>query len=89
MRKAPLAFIVLALVGCTGANPSPTSPRYLADAAAAPTTAPAAESNFTVKLPPHRFADALRPDSPFGINTALRRTRRTSSRGCGRCRTPG
>jgi hypothetical protein len=72
MRKAPLAFIVLALVGCTGANPSPTSPRYLADAAAAPTTAPAAESNFTVKLPPHRFADALRPDSPFGINTALR-----------------
>ena len=60
--------------GCSGANPPrDTVPRYLADAAGAvPTTAPTAESSFTVKLPPHRFADALRPDSPFGINTALR-----------------
>jgi hypothetical protein len=33
---------------------------------------PTAEDHFTVKLPPHRFADALLPDSPFGINTDLR-----------------
>jgi len=33
---------------------------------------PAAENRFSVKLPPHRFADQLRPESPFGINTALR-----------------
>ena len=34
--------------------------------------APTAESNFRITLPPHRFADSLRPDSPFGINTAFR-----------------
>jgi hypothetical protein len=33
---------------------------------------PAAESGFTVKHAPHRFAADLLPDSPFGINTALR-----------------
>jgi hypothetical protein len=33
---------------------------------------PTAESSFRVTLPPHRFADQLLPDSPFGINTALR-----------------
>lgn len=32
---------------------------------------PTAESTFTVKLPPHRFASDLLRDSPFGINTAL------------------
>jgi len=32
---------------------------------------PTAENRFEVKLPPHRFAGALSPDSPFGINTAL------------------
>jgi hypothetical protein len=33
---------------------------------------PTAESSFRVALPPHRFAETLLPDSPFGINTALR-----------------
>src|SRR6516164_1570887 len=33
---------------------------------------PTAESSFRVTLPPHRFADKLLPDSPFGINTAFR-----------------
>jgi hypothetical protein len=32
---------------------------------------PAAESTFVVKLPPHRLAADLLPDSPFGINTAF------------------
>jgi hypothetical protein len=32
---------------------------------------PTAENRFEVKLPPHRFAEAVLPDSPFGINTAL------------------
>jgi hypothetical protein len=32
---------------------------------------PTAESSFSVKLPPHRYAADLRPDSPFGINTAF------------------
>jgi len=32
---------------------------------------PTAESRFEVKLPTHRFADAILPDSPFGINTAF------------------
>jgi len=31
-----------------------------------------AESNFRVTLPTHPFADALLPDSPFGVNTAFR-----------------
>ena len=39
--------------------------------AAAGDTLPATNT-VTVALPPHRFADALLPDSPFGINTALR-----------------
>jgi hypothetical protein len=30
-----------------------------------------AENNFTIELPPPRFPVALRPDSPFGINTAF------------------
>src|SRR6266540_2614772 len=30
-----------------------------------------AENVFSVKLSPHRFAPDLRPDSPFGINTAF------------------
>jgi len=30
-----------------------------------------AESNFRVTLPTHPYADALRPDSPFGINMAV------------------
>jgi len=34
--------------------------------------APTAESRFRVTLPEHPFASALRPHSPFGINTALR-----------------
>jgi hypothetical protein len=33
---------------------------------------PTAESHFRLTLPAHPFADSLRPDSPFGINTALR-----------------
>jgi hypothetical protein len=32
---------------------------------------PTAESSFTVKLPPHRFASDLLAASPFGINTAF------------------
>jgi hypothetical protein len=32
---------------------------------------PTAESTFHVTLPPHRFADDLLPESPFGINTAF------------------
>src|SRR3954451_22443816 len=74
MRKVPLAAAVLALAGCVDASRPGAGPRYLADAPVgpSPTTAPTAENSFTVKLPPHRFADALRPDSPFGINTALR-----------------
>src|SRR4051812_45679799 len=55
MKKALLALIVLAFVGCAGANPSRTRPRYLADVAVATTTTPVAENSFTVKLPPHRF----------------------------------
>jgi hypothetical protein len=30
-----------------------------------------ATSSFTVTLPPHAFAGAVLPDSPFGINMAL------------------
>jgi hypothetical protein len=33
---------------------------------------PSAESSFRVTLPPHRLAEKLLPDSPFGMNTALR-----------------
>src|SRR5262249_55277362 len=33
--------------------------------------APTAEGSFIVKLPPHRFASDLLPDSPFGVNTAF------------------
>jgi hypothetical protein len=33
---------------------------------------PAVAGSFRVDLPPHRFAEQLRPTSPFGINTALR-----------------
>ena len=36
------------------------------------TPAPTAAGSFRIDLPPHRFAADLRPDSPFGINTALR-----------------
>ena len=32
---------------------------------------PSAEGTFTVKLPPHPYAEKLLPDSPFGINTAF------------------
>jgi hypothetical protein len=32
---------------------------------------PTAQNRFHVTLPAHRFADELRPHSPFGINTAL------------------
>lgn len=31
-----------------------------------------ASNTFQVRLPPHRFAEDLRPGSPFGINTAFR-----------------
>ena len=34
--------------------------------------APTAAGSFRVDLPAHRFANDLRPTSPFGINTALR-----------------
>jgi len=33
--------------------------------------APTAQNTFTVTLAPHRFAEALLPDSPFGVNTAF------------------
>jgi len=33
---------------------------------------PTAENTFHIDLPPHPSAEALQPDSPFGINTALR-----------------
>jgi hypothetical protein len=35
------------------------------------TNAATASSTFRLSLPAHRYADALLPDSPFGINTAL------------------
>ncbi len=38
----------------------------------AQTPAPTAAGSFRIDLPPHRFANDLRPTSPFGINTALR-----------------
>jgi hypothetical protein len=41
-------------------------------AVAAVAEPPTAESRFSIRLPPHRFAQTRRPDSPFGINTALR-----------------
>src|SRR4051794_26358527 len=75
MRKVLLAVALLALAGCADASrPGAGGPRYLADVppGPSPATAPVAENSFTVKLPPHRFSDALQPDSPFGINTALR-----------------
>ena len=33
---------------------------------------PTAWNHFQIELPPHPFAKVLRPDSPFGINTAFR-----------------
>lgn len=36
------------------------------------TPVPTAAGSFRVDLPAHRFANDLRPASPFGINTALR-----------------
>jgi hypothetical protein len=40
-------------------------------AAASPATTATAENSFTVSLPPPAGGEALLPDSPFGINTAL------------------
>ncbi len=62
MRKNALALALLA--ACS--NPSPVPMQ------GAPSPAATAQNAFTVKLPPHRHAAALLPDSPFGINTALR-----------------
>jgi len=56
MKAAMPTIVALALLGL--------APAAWAD----PLTA---ENRFEVKLPPHRFADALLPDSPFGINMAF------------------
>src|SRR6185436_19517789 len=63
--KRIAATLILAALGCS-APPPPA----LQDAPKAPP--PTAWTNFSVTLAPHRQAGALCPDSPFGINTALR-----------------
>ena len=52
---------------------SPLLPTVLVGAllGAEPSPLPPATSSFAVTLPPHPFAGALLPDSPFGINMAL------------------
>ena len=63
MKRIAATVLVLAL-GCSAPPPA------LQDGPKTPS--PTAWTNFTVALAPHRQASELCPDSPFGINTALR-----------------
>jgi hypothetical protein len=56
LRQAALALVSIGAFG---------------PATAAAAEPPTAASRFEVKLPPHRFAEQLLPESPFGINMAL------------------
>ncbi len=57
LRRAIESTIVLMF--CTFAAPAGQS------------ESPSAVGRFKIDLPPHQFADSIRPDSPFGINTAF------------------
>jgi hypothetical protein len=65
MRRIARA-VLLCLAGCAAPEPAPVALQ------SAPVPVPTAWNAFSVALPPHRHAAALLPDSPFGINTALR-----------------
>jgi len=58
MRRRVIESAIL-LMFCTLAAPAGRS------------ETPSAAGRFKVDLPPHQYADSVRPDSPFGINTAF------------------
>jgi len=58
MRRRVIEIAVL-LIFCTLTAPAVRS------------ETPSAAGLFHIDLPPHQFAGSVRPDSPFGINTAF------------------